>query len=206
MSYQPDPSDLTTVANVVAWLDLPGDNDPNVTQRLITAQSAVIANYLNRPLASKEYTEIRSGLGVGEGRYQMVFANKPVTAVTSLMIDDVLIPPSADNGVLDAGYGFDSGKIWLANVGSSFDASYSNQFYFTKGRNNVKLVYTAGFATIPMDIEQACIELVSLRLKERTRIGMNSQTLAGQTTTFNIQAMTNSILSTLKQYKSYVAV
>ena len=198
------PGDLTVVENVQAWLNLASAVDATVIGRLISAQSAFIQNWLQRQIASAQYTEVRDGSGMGAGRYEMVLANYPITAVASLTVDDIPVPASSDNGVEQPGYGFDSYRIFVAQNGSVVDAMYSNQYYFTRGRANVQIVYTAGFAEIPYDVEQACIELVALRYSERNRIGLASKGLAGETTAFQQKALTDSILQTLQQYRRVV--
>ena len=196
--------DLTTEANVQSWLSLGSTVDTAVIGRLVSAQSTFIQNWLQRQIASAQYTEVRDGSGMGAGRYEMVLANYPITSVASLTVDGLPIPMSSDNGVEQPGYGFDSYRIFVAQVGSVVDAMYSNQYYFNRGRANVTVVYTAGFAQIPYDIEQACIELVALRYSERTRIGLASKGLAGETTAFQQKALTDSILQSLQQYRRVV--
>ncbi len=200
------PQDLCTLTDVKAWLNVTVTTDDNLLQRLLTAESTMIQSWLNRQIASQSYTETRDGSGVGDGAYEMVLANYPVTAIASLTIDGLAVPASTDNGVMQPGYGFDSHRIWLARVTNSYEERYSNAWQFTRGRGNVIITYTAGYATTPDDIYQACIELVSIRYRERDRIGQNSKSLAGETVSFNTKAMTDSILQTLNQYKKVVPV
>jgi hypothetical protein len=199
-----NPGDLTDLNGVQAWLNLGENVAVDVLSRLISAQSAFIQNWLNRQIASQSYTEIRDGLGAGLGRNQMVFANYPVSSVSSLTIDGKPIPPSNDGGLLTSGFSFDTNRIWLADVGSVGDQALYSQYYFNKGRQNVIISYAAGYSTIPYDIEQACIELVAMRYMERTRVGLVSQNLQGQTTAYVQKVMTDSILTTLNQYKKVI--
>lgn len=198
--------DLTTLVNVKVWLNISVTTDDTLLTRLITAESMVIQSWLNRQITSQAYTETRDGTGAGVGQYEMVFGNYPVTAVASLTIDGTAIPLSSDGGIQQPGYGFDATRIWIAPVGSSVDARYSNQYFFTQGRANVVMAYTAGYSAIPFDIEQACIELIALRYRERDRIGQASKGMAGETTAFITKAMTDSILSAISQYRKVVPV
>jgi hypothetical protein len=68
----------------------------------------------------------------------------------------------------------------------------------------VRLAYTAGYAAIPAEIEQACIALVALRYKERDRIGHVSKSLAGETVAFSQKDMSDDIKTALLAYKSVV--
>jgi hypothetical protein len=72
---------------------------------------------------------------------------------------------------------------------------------FEAGASNVYLEYVAGYDPIPSEIEQACIDLVSLRYRERDRIGLTSKSLAGESITFNTREFSDAVGSTLVQYK-----
>src|SRR5215471_19421183 len=102
--------DLTTLADVKAWLQtgqnpFPATDDALLT-RLITAASGFIQNWLGRQVLSGDWIEIRDG----DGGQRLVFANFPVTAVLSLSIDGLAIPP-ASPGAHGAG-GFAAGYVF----------------------------------------------------------------------------------------------
>jgi hypothetical protein len=180
--------DLTTLANVKAWFAPPltAAVDDALLARLIAAASGFIVSWLGRDLASRDYAEIRDGTG----GVRLAFANTPVTAVASVAIDGVAIPPAPD--ALKPGYVFSATQLYLRGR------------VFTRGTQNVTLAYTAGYAAIPAEIEQACIELVALRYKERDRIGHVSKSLAGETVAFSQKDMSDDIKTALLAYKSVV--
>jgi hypothetical protein len=179
--------DLTTLANVRQWINIASTSDDALLSRLITSVSNFIQSWLNRVLTSSAYVETYNGR---DGGTFMLLANYPITAVASLSIDGVPIPPGGSP--LVQGFAFDATKIVLYG------------YQFTAGINNVAVSYTAGYATPPVEIEQACIELVSLRYAERLRPGVASRGLAGETTTYTPVALTDSIKETLGQYKKVV--
>jgi uncharacterized phiE125 gp8 family phage protein len=182
-------ADLTTLAHIKGWLNSGSNADDALLARLITAESNVILKYLGVNIAQQSYTEVRDGSGAGQGLYEMTLTNFPVTAVASLTINDAAVPLSTDGAVLQTGYAFDAARIWL------------NGYRFTRGRGNVVVQYTAGYAATPADIEQACVELVALRYAERNHIGQNSKSLGGETVAYQTRAMTDSILNTLQNYR-----
>lgn len=183
-------ADLTTLANVKTWMGLPADNtdDDALLNRLISSASAFIQTWLNRSIASQAYNEARDGTGGA----RMMFADYPVTAVSSVVVDGLPILASPDG--VQPGYYFDDKSIMLAG------------YVFGRGMNNVKLSYTAGYVVTPPEIEQACIELISLRYKERDRIGFQSKSLAGETVTFFIRDMQDGVRTTLNNYRKVVPV
>ena len=183
-----DPADLTIVANLEAWLGLTNVSQPvaDQLQRLITATSGWIQNYISRTIRSLSYNETRDGTG----GTRLVLRNVPVTAVASLVIDGQTIPASPGYGL--RGYIFSETAIMLRG------------YTFTMDSGNVQISYTAGFASTPGEMEQACLELCALRWKERDHIGHVSKTIGGETVTFIIADMPESVKTMLSQYNNVV--
>ena len=182
-------ADLTTIANAKSWLSITTSTDDALLTRLISACSDYIQTWLNRDIASQPYVSKRNG----PGGSRMMFKNYPVSAVTYLKIDGVVIPTSVNGS---PGYVFDDYSLML--VGEVYT--------FTRGFQNVELSYTAGFATTPNEIEQACIELVAMRYKERDRIGQVSKSIGGETVTFSQKDFSDSIETTLSNYKKVISL
>src|SRR5579875_58763 len=182
--------DLTTLANVKAYLSPPLTTTAAdaLLSRLITAASRFIESWLNRTIASAAYTDTRNGTG----GTRLFLRNRPVTAVSSLTIDGVSIPPS-DPPPTGAGYLFDDACVYL--VGGAT---------FAKGAQNIVVSYTAGYAATPPEIEQACIALVALRYKERDRIGQASKNLGGEVVSFQQKDMPADVQTLLDQYRGVV--
>jgi hypothetical protein len=187
--------DLTTLADVKVWLqtgqDAFPDTDDALLARLITAASQFVQTWLNRQIAPGDWQEVRDG----SGGQRLAFANIPVTAVLSLSIDGLEIPPSAAGGGYGAGYVFSPTELALRG------------YVFTRRTQNVIVTYTAGYAVTPPDIAQAAVELVCLRYRERTRIGEVSRALGGgQTVTFSQQDMSDDVKLLLSQYRALTPV
>ncbi len=180
--------DLTTLADVKAWLQtgqaaFPATDDALLT-RLVTAASQYIQTWLNRQIASADYLEIRDGTG-GQ---RLQFACFPVTAVLSLTIDGQDVPAAASFSA--AGYRFSSTQLSVRG------------YRFKRGVQNVVTAYTAGYSTTPPEVAQACIELVSLRYRERTRIGEISRSLGGaETVAYAPKDMSDATKTLLQQYR-----
>ena len=184
--------DLTTLADVKAWLQT-GQNpfpatDDALLQRLIAGASEFIQNWLGRPIASADWLETRDGTG---GQL-LAFANIPVSAVLSLAIDGLAIPPAAAEGTgFGAGYTFTPTELALRG------------YVFTRRPQNTIVTYTAGYTATPADIAQACIELVARHYRERTRIGEVSKALGGgETVTFSQKDMPDAVKTALASYRA----
>lgn len=182
--------DLTTLGEVKAWLQTGQaafpDTDDALLTRLITAASQFIQKWLNRSIASADWYEVRDGTG-GQ---RLTFGNFPVTAVLSLSIDGLAIPPAQNNGGFGAGYVFSPTELALRG------------YIFTRRPQNVAITYTAGFPIIPPDLTHACIDLVCLRYRERTRIGEVSRATGGtETVTYSQRDMSEHVKLLLSQYR-----
>lgn len=187
--------DLTTLGDVKAWLQTGQnpfpDTDDALLSNLVTAASGFIQTWLGRPVAAADWVEVRDGLG-GQ---RMSFSNIPVSAVLSLTIDGLDIPPVPPGGAIAAGYVFSATELVLRG------------YVFTRRAQNVAVTYTAGYAETPPELAQACIELVCQRYRERTRTGEVSKALAGgETVTYSQKDMSDDIRTVLSRYQAVAPV
>ena len=185
-------SQLTTLANLKAWLGTPNATDDALMTRLISAASAFIESWLNRTISVQTYNEIYDGTG----QDTLMLSNYPIVAVTSISIYGVAQTLLNANDFTSTGFSITNDQTQL----------YGQNITFDRGRQNVAVSYSAGFATLPLDIEQACIELCALKYKNLRgeKIGVVSKGLAGETTTFFVGDMTQSVKTLLQQYKNVV--
>ena len=153
--------DLTTVQDVKDWLKITVPDDDGLLQRLVTSLSAYAANRCGRTFQPTTYTKVLDGWG---GRAYM-FPNRPATAVASVTICGTLLNPTTD-------YVWDDLSLRL-KYGS-----------FPLGVGNVVIVYTGGFAKIPVDLGDAIAEMCAWAYKERDRIGVDSKTIGEETVRF----------------------
>ncbi len=187
--------DLTTLDNVKAWLQtgqnpFPATDDALLTG-LVTAASQFIQTWLGRSIAAADWVEIRDGTG-GQ---RLVFAAAPVTAVLSLTIDGLTVPPVPAGSGFAAGYVFSPTELALRG------------YVFTRRAQNVVVTYTAGYAVTPPELAQACTELVCQRYRERTRIGEVSKSLGGgETVSFSQKDMSDDVKTILSQYRAVAPV
>jgi hypothetical protein len=182
--------DLCQLSDITAWLQtgqnpFPATDDALLT-RLITAASRFIQSWVQRQIAVSDWIELRDG----NGGQRMAFANFPVSAVLALSIDGITIPPAPTTGGFGAGYVFSPTELALRG------------YVFSRRAQNVIVTYTAGYASVPPDISQACIELVCQRYRERSRIGEVSKALmSGETVTYSQKDMSDDVKTLLQQYQ-----
>jgi hypothetical protein len=186
--------DLCVLSDVTAWLQTGQNPFPSVDDalltRLITAASQFIQTWLQRQIAVTDWIEIRDG----NGGQRLAFANFPVSQVWSLSIDGLTIPPAPAPGGITGGFG--AGYVF-----SPTELALRG-YVFTRRAQNVSVTYTAGYASVPPDIAQACIELVCQRYRERSRIGEVSKALGGgETVSFSQKDMSEDVKTALLPYR-----
>lgn len=177
---------LTTIQAVKAVLGITLSDSDALIDALIDRASATVESYCDRTLSQATHVEARDG----GGGSAMMLRQYPVTSVTSVVIGGATIPQSPDG--MQAGW-FVSGRT-LHLIG----------YRFTRGPASSVITYTAGFSTVPADIEAATIEVVALMLKRRDRIGVSSKSMAGESITFEQAAMPESVVSMLSSYCNMV--
>jgi hypothetical protein len=68
---------------------------------------------------------------------------------------------------------------------------------FQAGFDNIKVVYNAGYSTIPFDLEQAVLDLIALKYnsRDKDRLGVKSRSIDGQS---SIVFITDELLPEIK--------
>ena len=209
----PQPQDLTTLANVKAAMspDLPTPSTSDaIIQQYITRCSDAIATYCSRNFYAQEFTENRNGYGTTAMRLKRI----PAFQMVSVTVDAYVVPQST--GPLLGGWWLDDdGHFIYIRGGNNFNTAA----LFNYGIGNVQFVYWSGYLTpgllaqdpvptfpttppsLPNDIEDATVEFVMLRMRQRTRIGDTGTSVGQERLNFYIKAMTPKTQMTLDNYK-----
>jgi len=196
----PAPDDLCVLADLKAWLNIQTSAEDALLQSLITRGSLQMLRWMNRDhIIASSYTENRDG----NDALFILPRNFPLISVSALIVNGVAIV--AANGQVSVGFVFDSRKIMLRGGSSVFYSfgPYSSQYQyrFTRGFQNVQLVYQAGYATVPADLQQAALEGFAYIYRRRTHIGEDSSSASGQVTIgFSREMLPASVQATLEQY------
>ena len=156
------PGDLITLPQALAWLGQTNDN-LGIVSMLISSCSTSIQNWIGYQLASQNYTKTFNGIG----GHRMSIPDRPVTAVSSVTVDGITIPPAVVPTT--PGYLFDTKYLYVTKAGNWSNGQFSTD-QFVRGVQNVTVSYTAGFAQIPADIQNACMMWVAQNFE---MIGLN---------------------------------
>lgn len=177
----PDPGDMTTLASVKTYLRLTATTADAKLAAIITAASAWVKSYLNRDILQADYTEILNGTG---GR-QVMTANYPVTAISQVTVDAFDVTQYAIG---------DGRRLITLKDGQTFRKDFMN----------VVLKYTAGFATVPADLEHTVCRIVAWGYKESDRLEQISKSMGGEVVTFSQASVPSWALDNLKNWRKVV--
>ena len=181
---------LCALADVKTYLGITDTNSDAVLTTLVTNASTLIESYCNRVFLSAPYTETRNGTGGPK----LLLLNAPITAVASLTVDGYGIVPAPD--AISPGYLFDQQVLYIR------PGAYPGEF--VRGIQNVTVSYTAGYVTVPPDVNQACVELVAAKYAKRNRIDKHSETLgSAQTISFDLSDMPAQVKTALASYRRW---
>ena len=149
---------------------IPSDTD-DILEDIAEASEKEVERYLKFDLESETKTEYCDG----SGRNVLVLDSFPVTEITTISYWD--------------------GSDWVALTSSDYNALriknqssvYADGYIFTKGIMNYKVVYIAGYDTIPQDIQLAMKKITKLNW-DATPLGRNSLGLNSVTNSGGIQS------------------
>lgn len=181
----PDPV-LSSLSSLKTHLGIPAadtSQDDALTQWLLGVDEAT-ASYIGRervpgyhPLQSVQATEFYDG----NGRELLVLRRRPVTAVAGVWVHSAGYYGNGPTAFPDESE-WDVGVLWTPQ---RLDASEQNGSMLVclagvwpEGYGNIKVTYTAGYATIPADLTLAANQFVAL-LRQGQEYGgpLRSETL-----------------------------
>ncbi len=163
--------------------------DDVLLSRLIASVSAFCTSYCNRSFLRDQY---KKNLTLTRG-CALTLDNWPIVSVDLLVVNGETIPESVDGS---DGFSFDDLNVYLK--GYRFGGSVSDGF------PNVSITYTAGYQTVPYDLEQSVINTVALRYREKERVGQRSKVLAGETTSYLVVDIPLDVKLVWDQYRRIV--
>lgn len=141
---------LTSLADVKESLGITGTSQDNLIRRKINQATDMIESYCGKNngqhFASTAYVEDYDGTGTN----QLILKNRPVITFTSLQQRSTTENISDFDTVSSEDYFVDTTAGVLDCV-----------FTLSENWNIYRATYTAGFATIPSDLAEACVMLAS---------------------------------------------
>jgi hypothetical protein len=178
---------LSTVADVKDFLGLGATAEPDESlfESLINNVSVLFANYCGvEQFKTKNYIEYHDGHG---SRY--IFPrNYPINSVDEIN-EDIDWVWGSDTTIGEDDYRIVD-KRYIVYDG-----------LFAIAEQSIKIEYSAGYDTIPLDLKQACIEEVVRKYKHRKDLDVSSKSAQDGTTNYIVKDLLPSTKITLDRYK-----
>ncbi|ACL64650.1 hypothetical protein A2cp1_1306 [Anaeromyxobacter dehalogenans 2CP-1] len=175
---------LASLTDLKGYLGITAAAEDALLSRLLTGSSDFLEKATGRTFAAEGHT----GTFDGDDSRLLFPTHTPILSVTSLTVDGRTI---TERGSWDA-EGFVVRPYYL---------ELSSGLCFTRGLANVGLQYSAGFETVPGDVQQAVITLSALAYKERTRVGVLSNTVQGEAFSYQTLTLPQSVQSVVDAWR-----
>jgi len=181
-------ANLVTIERVKTYLEIANTETAQdvLLQDLIARLGAWAERYCDRSFAKATYTEQRDG----DGMDTLLVRQWPLVSVTSLYDDPLRV--------------FGAGT----QIAASDFAVYANQgmirldgLVFSVGIQNVQVTYEAGYADIPEDLQQALIELIADRFRNKENQGIRSLAIGSYRVDYSEDELPSEIRSVLEGYR-----
>lgn len=171
---------LATLGNAKTFLGITNSDKDEVLEMLINQATDYLETKCGRRFASTTYTEQEYD---GNGTVELKLQQFPVITFTTLQKNR-----ATDNS--DDWETVDTDDYWVENETGII--TKTSKFY--KGKFNYRATYTAGYATIPYDLQYACLTIVSETLNRRSAMGIKAESLGDHSITFESLYQSNAVL------------
>lgn len=183
----------TTVADCKAQLGITDSTQDAFLESLVNRSYKILETWLGRKMKAADYTEYYDGPD-DEYPDQILLNQFPLNSIASLHDD------------LDRNFGSDmlvSSTDYVLYKERGIVRLFRNQACFQKGIQNIKIVYNAGYTTIPGDLADACIQMVEHMFNRARTGGFDTASLGGKSETYDKDEIPAAVKRTLRHYKIY---
>jgi hypothetical protein len=197
---------LISIAEYKVWAGITGTAQDALLTVLVDAVSMEVRRWCDRNLTNGFESVSRTERYDGTGEQTIQLIEWPVASITSVtvytadgtteVLDSSTYRVNGDSGVLSR---IDPKRArFPVTAFGTVQATFSTQPWFEDGFDNVQVVYTGGYATIPADLKMACYRLTDLAYSARGRnFGIQSESLGGYSYTNANPKATNELKAEL---------
>jgi hypothetical protein len=155
---------FVTLAQAKGYLKIPllDLTQDSIVEFFVNASSDLMESEMDRKIKSQSLTEYYDG----KINNILMLKEYPIVSISSVKFDasgqfsgSETTVPSTDYGITD-----DNNSLYYRG-------------YFPAGYKNIQVIYTAGYATVPMDLQNACLWAVMYyyQMRENKDIGRTSK-------------------------------
>lgn len=181
---------LVTLANTKTFLGISTSDKDDLIEMLINMATDYIESEIGIRFKSTVYTNEEYD---GTGRSELKLKHFPVIIPPTVFLQknnatdntDSWEDISADDFWVDQETGIITRTSSFLDFedNANNDEGLTDDAKFTLGKNKYRVTYTAGYATVPYDIQYACMTMVGDTLNTRNKGGIKSETLGDHSVT-----------------------
>lgn len=177
---------IATLSELKSYLGITGSSEDTLLGLLLDSANDFVLGYICREIESATFTEYFDG----DWQTEILLKNYPVTSITSFEYNSGTLNTPVWTTVDPTLYknSPNTGKIFLS-------------FYKIRGFQNYKVVYVAGYTTIPWDIKLATLKIASGYYNTRSSDGIKSEGVAGDSIVFDTSEIASDVLVILNNYR-----
>lgn len=169
---------LVQLNDAKSFLSYSGSDDTLIF--LINATTEYIEKSCNRRFAETTYQDEQHD---GNNSEELVVKNIPITAITELQVNN-----SGDSS--NDWETIDSDEYWVDRTSGII----TKTSVFRRGTMNYQITYTAGFTTIPYDVQFLAMSLIKEFLTVKSSGGIKQESLGDHSITFESILQSNKAL------------
>lgn len=184
---------LVTLVQAKAYLTITASSEDEILSTLVNAMSQLAKDYCGRDFVSTDFVEQYDG----DGSDSLMLRNYPLISVDELYNADAI-------HTFDASTEIDIDADVMVEPDSGILRLWNDESRFLRGRGNVKVVYTAGYETIPWDVQQAVLVMIGTAYKRQyqdQRFGIQSETIGQRTMTYTNDDIPKTAKAVLDHYR-----
>jgi len=194
---------LATLADTKTFLGINDNTKDAVLTILLNQASAYLEKLCGRTFSETVHTYEKHD---GTGHRELRLDHFPVIVPPAVVLQKNRATDNTDDWeTIDTENYWvneDDGIITMTSAFLDFDdqddSGLSESSVFTLGKNKYRVTYTAGYSSIPYDLQYACMTLVSEMMNKRKSGGIKSESLGDHSVVFQ------SIFSTSKEIQDII--
>lgn len=188
-----DATELLSLANLKVYLQITSSDKDAILTDIKDFVEDFCKKYTGKDFLVTSYTIYRDG----DNTRTLNVEQYPITAITSIHKDanrsfgsDTLIPTAS---IIT-----NDSESWASGIIELYDDT------FTRGIKNIKVILSAGYSTIPQDLQFAVAEICArvYTMQDKRLFGQITQTVGQRTLSLDMEALPKRAKATLDRYRS----
>lgn len=178
---------IATLEQFKQYLGITDDNKDALLQLILDGVNDLVLSYIGRTIEADDYEEIIDG----NGQLFFVVENYPINEIMAISKNNWTIATPVWELLDESTYTAD-GKSGTINF----------LFNLSRGFKNYKIEYNGGYETTPAWLVLAVLKMASKYWNTRTSDGIKSESVAGDSISFDTTQIPNDILVVLETYRN----